>query len=312
MTFITTFRSLLERPMRKGISHFSEQRLIVGFPTTERVEADDQLAQIHFCPDQPMHPIGTDLVGVAQDVDASAVVCATQEDDYSPQRFLPVETPALGKGPSCWRSLDAGGMALPYCGEVSERTALQAVQRGMLKSRPDLALPAGVEAFDSRLEAGFVGRDENWRHAQQQAQAGHAAQGVGVLPRPAEALIVVELSISWQAVYPPIFQQPLHHVLGVESALRPGDHPAAMQGNTGKDRQMRTTANRQAFDGIEAVQFDASGCHLWQVPAFRWRRTSDPAASVQNTVSLQDAADRGNRGAGGNTTPLYFAIDGRG
>ena len=146
--------------------------------------------------DQTMGPVGVHLESMSEDGEASVVVGAPQEDDGSLEGSLQVERPALGNGASGRCGLDPGGVSLAASGDVAVGAPFERSDASVLESIPHLGLPAAVEAFDSRLESGFVGHHEDGSDPEAEAEANDPADCIGIVAWSGEAVVVVELGVS--------------------------------------------------------------------------------------------------------------------
>lgn len=182
----------------------------------------------------------------------------------------------------------------------------------MFKAGPDLGLPTAVEAFDGRLKSHFVRRGEDRSDLEAETESDHAADGVRVLPRSCEAVVVVELSIAWKAHVLPMAEEGLEDELGGDLALGPHGGETSEQGNSRENRQCWPATDGQAFDGVEAVEFRSLGSDGGEVPALGRSRPTDAFAAVEEAVSGQDAADGAYAGKRFGASLLQLAMDCRG
>ena len=309
MTSVTTSRSVFERLSWKSVWYLFQEWLIGRFASSEGEEANLVCSQIDLGADEAVQPVPIDEEGMSQDADVSLVVGTADVDDGASWLFLQVESPTFGKWPAWRRRLDTSGVALPSGGDVSGGSGFQASKRAVLESRPDLGLPTSVEALDGCLEAMFGRHRKYGSHLQAQTDADDASDGIAVLSGAGETVVVVELSVGWKAYFPPMFQQGIQRGFGGNGPCRPSDHQATIERNSGQNRQMRSSANRQALDGVEAVEFDVPGRQVGQVPASRWGRSAGSFASVQRPSPFEDASDSANRGTGVDLANLHLLLD---
>lgn len=291
--------------------NFVEQRLIVGCSSSQSEELDALQIQVDFRADQSMDPVVVHEESVSQDFQRAVAVGASEKDDFPRGLGLQVQTPVVRDWSSGRSRLDADGAAFSGSGDVSPGALLEVVQTGVLEPIPDLGLPASVEAFDGRLESGFVGDRKDRHHVQTQAHPDDSTDGIGMLTGPGETIVVVELRTAWQPPHPPMFEQGLDDRLGGDFSFRPGDSQASMQGNSRQNGQMRSALNGESFDGVEAIQFAGSAGDLGQIPTGRGRRSSHTFAAVEQSVTFEDASE-GSAGRQGVDSSLEIAPDGLG
>ena len=179
------------------------------------------------------------------------------------------------------------------------------------ESRPDLGLPTAVVALDGRLKTGLVRRRKDGRYAQAQAQPDHASHGIGVLPRTMKTIVVVELRVGGKPYRSPVFHQGVHHHFRADGLGGPGCGQTAMQRYSRQNGHMGPTTNCQTFDRIETVQFGLCRCNRGKIPT-SWRRwTTNSSAAIQDTMTPQNPADRGNREQRRDPAGFHFASNGR-
>src|SRR3990172_2124467 len=280
--------------------------------SSQSEEQDFVLVEMDFSADHSLDPVVIDREGVPKNVGLSVVVGSPQVDEGALGGRLQVQPPAFGDGRAGRCGLDACGMALPRGGDVALGAGLQGGGAAMLETRPDLGLPEAVKVFDGRLEAGLVRNGEDRDNAQAQAQADHTADRVRVLPRSREAVVVVELGVARPADLAPMLLQGLDDEGGADPAFRPDRRQTAMQGNPRENRQLRPTADGQAFDGVEAVQFAVSVGDRGEIPTGGRRGTADAWAAIQHAMSGENATDGANRGERWGGLGPELSMDGRG
>jgi hypothetical protein len=273
------------------VSDGVKERLVVMLSASEGEELDAVVIEVDFCADQPMWPLATDGVRVSQDGGLAAVGSAPDEEDLSSQRSLKIEFPVTGKRTTGRRLADADRSTLTQCRQVVVGSLPQSRHAGMFEALPDLGLPESVEALDSGLESRFVGRRENGRDAEAQAQANDTTHRVGMLARAGESIVVVELGEFGQTESPPVLDQVFHRLGGSDAGARPSRRQPAEQRRSRENCQVRSATNGQSFDGIERIQFGLVSGHGGNVPSLGRRRTTHSAPTVQETVSRQDASD---------------------
>lgn len=240
----------------------------MGFASSEGVEAYLVLVEVDDGADEAVDPMGVGKEVVSEDWYVSAVVGASQVDDGSPEVRLEVETPWLRERASGGGGFDAGCVAGARGGDVALGAVSQSAEASVLEACPDFRLPTGVEAFDGGLEAGFVGNGEDGGDIEAEAEAYHAADGVGVLSRSGEAVVVVELGIAGQSEFAPVLVERFEDAVGSELPLGPDGREASVQRNSRENREVRPAADGHAFDGVEAVEFAASVGDFGEIPAF--------------------------------------------
>lgn len=77
-----------------------------------------------------------------------------------------------------------------------------------------------------------------------------------------------------------------------------------MDRDAGQDVERPPALEPQPLDDIEAVELDPPSGDVGQVPAGWWWRQTDPPAPVEGASSLEDPADRAQRGDGRELPPL--------
>src|SRR5262249_13866074 len=136
------------------------------------------------------------------------------------------------------------------------------------------------------------------------------ADGIGMDLWSLEDGVVVELRVAGQTEGPPVFDQGFDHERRGKDRVRPGGDQAAVQGDAREDLDLNATADDQPLDPVDAVQLGTPVGARWQVPAWRRRRTTGPAAAVQSPTPLQDQADGTNRGRLGQAAGEPLAVNG--
>src|SRR5208283_1155166 len=311
MASVNRLRSLLEGTFWQGVRHLVQERLVRWLAASQGEETDGVVVQVDLRANEAMQPMSIDFERMTEKAGPPLVVGASQEDDHSVRNLLQVQTPMFGKGTTTWCGFDAGAAALLRCRDVLGRSLAQAADRSVFESRPDLGLPTAVVALDGRLKTSFVRRRKDRRYAQTQAQPDHASDGIGVLPRTMETIVVVELCIGGKPCRAPVLYQGIDHHLRAYGRDGPGDGQTAMQRYSRQNGHLGPTTNCQAFDRIETVQFGLCCRNHRKVPA-SWRRwTTNSSATIQDTMTSQNPADRGNREQRRDPMDFRFASNGR-
>jgi len=311
MASVNRLRSLLEGTFWQGVSRLVQEGLIRWLAASQGEEADCVVVQIDLRANEAMQPMSIDVERMTEKAGPPPVVGASQEDDHSVWIALQVETPMFGKGATTWRGFDACHTAISRSRDVLGRSLAQSADRNVFESRPDLGLPTAVVALDGRLKTGLVRRRKDRRYAQTQAQPDHASDGIGVLPRTMEAIVVVELCIGGKPYRTPVLYQGIDHHLRAYGLGGPGDGQTAMQRYPRQNGHMGPTTNCQAFDRIETVQFGLCCRNRRKIPA-SWRRwTTNSSTAIQDTMTPQNPADRGNREQRCDPAGFRFASNSR-
>src|SRR3990170_1604474 len=157
---------------------FCEERLIVGFSSSQGVEADAVELKIDFGADQAVWPVPLHGERVSQQRDLSLVVASSQVDDGSAGGFLEVKSPAVGKGPAFGSCVLTCRVASSAGRDELVGLHLEGLSGVEMETVPDLGLPASVVAFDAGLKARLTRRREDGGHFQTQAEACDASEGV--------------------------------------------------------------------------------------------------------------------------------------
>ncbi len=279
--------------------------------SSESEEVDDILIENDFGPDEAMSPLGVDLEGMSQDGGLAVGVCPTEEDQSSCDGGLQVEFPVAGEGTANGGVRHSRGSAFSQCGHIVVRPLLQLLEGPVLVALPDLGLPQTIETLDGRLESRFVGRRKDGCDPQAQAQSNDSTDGIGILARPGESIVVVELGIAGQSELPPVFHQAADNIGSGDRWTGPNTGNSSQNRDGGQDAQVSPSSNRQAFDGVEGIDLGSHRSDCRKIPALRRRRSADTASPIENTLSFEDAANRSHRRTGRDRSRLQFASDGR-
>src|SRR5512147_379004 len=287
----------MEPAVGKSVGHLLEQGLLAGLPTPEPVEPHYLSIEVHLRPDQPMQPLAVHLEPAVQQLHPPRGIGPPNGDDPPPGPGLEVQFPTLGKGAPSRGRLNPIGPVATMGGHEAGRVALQVREVRVLEPSPDLRLPGPVVAFDDRLEPQLAGRDEDRDHPQTQAQPRDPAEGVGMVMRPLEDRVVVELAVARQPDRLPVLDQARDHESGGDARFPwPGDGQAAMQRDAVEDFDLRAALDDQPLDHVDAVPFLPPGGDLGQIPT-GWRgATPHTSLSVQDTAAEEDPCDGSHRG----------------
>jgi hypothetical protein len=196
------------------IRHDFKQRLVHRITASQSMESNVLGIQIDLTSHQPPRPKWGHIKASAHQVSPTTVIGTTQEDDLPAQRNMGIELKALGEGATQGRLLAARRAA----GAVRRNIAcIDSQQLGEVLEAvplPDLGLPQAVEGFDAVLEARLTRWCEYRHHAQRQAQAADATDGVGKLMGTLKHGGIVELGAVRQAQLCPAFAQSREHRIG--------------------------------------------------------------------------------------------------
>lgn len=225
---------------------------------------------------------------------------------------LQVQLPLVGKRSPWWGGLEAQDRPLPDRRHVAIRTLPQGRTGGMMETGPHLGLPSSIVAFDRPLEPGLAGRREHRDDPHTQTQARDTADGIRALMRALEPGVVVELGIAWQPELPPVRDQGLNHGARPDRWTGPRRDQPAVQREAVEHFDAGPAFDHQTLDDVEAVQLRTVRGHLRLISASgRWAPT-DPPATVQCPMPVQDTSDRPHRRDAAILVGAHLAVDGSG
>jgi len=282
-----------------------------GVTPPETEEADPVFIQEDFAPDQAMCPIAIDTNDVSQNRQRAGLSGSADKDYAAPQWRLGIERPPGRKWPARWGLRDPRGKLLAHGSDVFRGANLQGRQGLVLKPAPDVPLPAVVEAFNGRLEAGFPGRGKDGSDAQAQAEARDSAEGVWPGMGSLENRAVVELGEVGEARVAPTQNKALSGRFRGYLSLRPRVRKTSEEGNSVEDFDEGAPLDDERFDDVEGVQLRPALDEVGQIPPRRRWREAKPDAAVKGSAALQDAADRANGGQSILSTVQQGAANGR-
>lgn len=247
-----------------------QERLVIRRPSTKRMEADGPGAEIHLAAHQPVRPAGVYREGPAEQAHRARLRGASDEDDHPVRWSLQIGLPRVGEETAGRRGLNAAGGARAVRADIALGALLEGAERIVMEARPDLGLPAAVEAFDGGLETAFLRRRKDGNDPEVQARPHHAPQGILPPVGAAEDGVVVELGVGRQAELPPVLHQASDHE-GSRDGLPagPGSDQAAMYRDPVENLDLGAALEDQALDDIEAVQLHPSGGQVGQIPTQR-------------------------------------------
>lgn len=142
------------------VRHGSQKRLRVWITSPKCVEADSIEVEIDVRSDQMVKPARIDLERATDQSDLAPFAGSTQENDAPARLSLEVKVPGAGNCPPVGSPFDTALSPKTVGGDISGRPSLQNLEGVVMETLPDLGLPAGVEAFDSSLKAGFPGGEQ--------------------------------------------------------------------------------------------------------------------------------------------------------
>jgi len=292
-----------------GIGGFGEQWLSIGISATKGVEPDGLGAQIDLTSDESVRPGRVDGKGAPQKASPTAVVGTAQEDDGAFRGNVEITLPMLGESLSVRRRILSLSGSQSAGEDVFGGLCLECQERGVLKTHPDLGLPAAVVAFDSGLKAWLSRRHEDGDDSQRQAGSDDAAQSVGPAMGSIEPAIVVELGVTRQAELPPVLEEGLDCLPRGDAGAYPGSCQGTVKRDDVEHLHIDAAANDKAADNVEAIQLRLPIRHVGQIPA-SWRRgTADPAPSIQDSSPQQDPSDGADGRHGGCAVRQQFPMD---
>ena len=219
-----------------------------------------------------------------------------QEDDLPMQRRLQVELPAPGK----WRPgrgvLASRSRPLAACGDVPRRARRQLGERGRGKAGPHLRLPAAVEVFQRILESGLARRRKHRHNSKAQTQPHDPANGIDVLVRPLNPIIVIELGVAWQATPRPSGRSAPRRS-AVPSREAPARQPRDPHATTCLSAlRLRSRPATAALHDIEAIELGVGRDNVRQVPTARRCRTALVTTIVERPVPVKNPPDGAHAG----------------
>jgi hypothetical protein len=297
---------------RQVIEVFGQQWLGGRFASPQCVYPYASERQLHFDTHVAMHPVPIGLPAVTQAGDPSVLIGAADVDHRSPKRPTSVEAEVFRHRPTGRGGVDAGRGAGPQRLDKTGRAFFELIQIGVMKTTPDLTLPAAVEGLDLSLEPLLTWRGEDRDHAELQAQADNASEAVGPLMGSLEDQVVVELGIGGKAMMPPVIKQRLDHGFGGDCRFRPALGQSAMQAHGIEHGYLPAALDDQIGDGVEAVEFDLACGEPGEEPSPGRRRAANASACIQQSVALKDASDGAHAGTGLNAAFQKHAVDGSG
>jgi len=256
------------------------------------MEADEILVEKHLGADQATNPASIGHEGMSQKVDDAAIVGASQVDDAAGRMLLKVERPRTREKTTRRRRVVARSVTTLRGQDVAFGSLLELGEIGGNESMNDLALPESVERFDGGLEAGLARRSEDGSDVEGEAQPDDASESVGEIVGSLEAGVVVELSVSGQAVLTPASQQGLEDEVGGDVEARPGiDEPTMERDGVEAVDIARFVSERKVFDDVEGVEFDETGGEIGEIPAGGRRSSTNASPAVENAVASEDSSD---------------------
>ena len=151
-----------------------------SIPAAHRIALDATRGQIGFAADQAMRP-QRDYVERAAKQGAGSAFAGTAPEDHLPmERSIGIEVPRRREGVPFRRALSALSAAPPMGFDMLCRVGLQRRERLVMEPRPDLGLPAAVEALDGSLEAHLLRGDKHWHHARAEAEPRDRTDDIGI------------------------------------------------------------------------------------------------------------------------------------
>src|SRR5713226_5716926 len=253
----------------------SQQMVFLGRAATQCMEENSASSEIDFTTNESMRPDVGYGEALAEKMDSTCLIGAAQVDDRAVERGIQIELEALGEWPALGSLLAARGAASAVCADVAIGELAQLGQVFEPVALPKLGLPKRVKALDRVLKAWFARWGEHYDHAQGQAQPTDAANGVGVLVRPLEQRVVIELRVVGQPVATPALYQALQHCLGTGRIQRPDIGQPAVQRGAGEDRDQRAVGNLQILNQVKAVQLGVACGQCGEIPTLRGWRASN-------------------------------------
>ena len=188
-------------------------------------------------------------------------VGASDEDDLPRQGRLEVQGPAAWKRQTCGGCQVAGDRAIARGGNKAARAVLEVGQRAVVESTPDFLLPAPIEILGGVLQAGFSRWCEHGDDAEAQTQPHDAPEGIAMLMRALEAIVIVELGVGRQADFPPVPFNQGQDLCGCEGRTGPGSWDVAVNRGRGQDFDFGAVGQVERFDDVETVQFGVALAH---------------------------------------------------
>lgn len=278
------------------VRNLVDERLLIGGAAAKSVETNAVRIEINLAPDESMWPRGIHRKPMLKQLDGPRIAGTTEKDHLAVQRCLQVEGESGRNRPSVRARVPAWGQPPSTRLDVGLRSGLERGQRIVMEPAPHLGLPAPIEVLESILEPVFAGDGEDRRDAQVQTQAHDPTDHVGVLVRPLEPRVIIELRELGQADLLPVVEHNLQRPYGRVGQVGPRADQAAVQGDHVEHFNFGTTLQDQALDEVPAIEFRQARGNARQIPARRWRGPTDALPSIKGTSTSEHSIDRAERG----------------
>lgn len=304
-------RPIVESPFGQLVFDSSQQRLLCRLSSSQSVDSNESIIEIHLSSDQPMRPVFIHREAVSQQCHYPFLAGAPQVDDSSAWVSLKVELPRSWERPAYGSLLDPTVQVAAVGCDVSGGLDLQSSQGLVMEALPDFGLPTAVETLDGSLKTGFSRRGKDGSDAQAQAKPDHPADRIGGAVVPLEAGVVVELSVSRQAKSTPVLAHGRDDFGGWDVSVRPAGYQAAVERDPGKDIDVNAALNHQIFDHVETIELTSACGDIRQIPAGKWRPMPEPSATIKGATPFEDSADRTDRRQWANAPADELTMDSR-
>ncbi len=267
-----------------------------GVTSAQCVETDSLMGEVDLATNEPMRPMSIDMEGSAEQTDAAVVIVAAHEDHGALEWGAKVELEALGEAPPLGGGIPAGSSLGAIGRDVTCGDGHQGCHIGAAVALPDFALPQGIEAFDSILEARLARWGEHRDNPQCQTQPADTPDGVGELVRSLEDRVVVKLRVGGQPVAAPALDQGLQRGPCAGALHDPGLGQCAVHAGAGEHIDKGPSSDLQVFNEIEAVELGLSRGQIGQIPALGRCRPALPMHAIKRAVTRKHAVYRHARG----------------
>lgn len=272
--------------------NLTQQRMVVWITSTQRVETDALMSEVHFAAHESMWPIAIDREGSAEEIDVAVLSAAAQKDHSAFERGAEVELEAFGEAAPLGCEFSAGGGLGAIGCDIACRDARQGFDIGEVVALPDLALPQSIEAFDGILEARLARWGEDRDHSECQTQPADTSDGVRELMRSLEYCGVVKLRISGQPVTAPALNQGLQRRPSAGPLHDPGLGQCAVQASAGEYIDKGAVGDLQVFNEIEAIEFGSPTGQIGQIPALGRCRPALSVHTIKRAATRKHSVDR--------------------
>jgi hypothetical protein len=264
--------------------------LVRGLGTAESKAVNDLSAKINLTANEAMFPCRIDGEAVGQEVDAAGVIGAADEDDLAVSVFLEANgRPREARGSGLLPLL---GFEV-VCGDEAVRTVAQLSGIGVVEAFPHFGLPEVVERFNLVLDTMFAGRGEDRRDSQGETKERNRTEPIRMVVRAVKTEVVVELSVSGQAVCAPVSEQrDLSEIRGDGGGEKAAAQPA-VQGDRIEDLDLADILDDEPLDDIEGVQFNLAVGDCGKVPTRRRWSAADPTGNADQAVALEYIGNAG-------------------